>query len=71
VEQDKDEIVWAISIWKVSEFQTIPFRHTCGFLWRVLTKHRIRGGEMTPAQIFQAQQMTGEWKKQHPEPAIY
>jgi hypothetical protein len=28
-------------------------------------------GKMTPAQILQARQMVDEWKKQHPEPAIY
>jgi uncharacterized protein len=28
-------------------------------------------GKMTPAQILQAQQLTDEWTKQHPEPAIY
>ena len=27
--------------------------------------------EMTPAQIIRAQQMADEWKKQHPDPAIY
>jgi hypothetical protein len=27
--------------------------------------------EMTPAQILQAQQMADEWKKRHPDPAIY
>jgi hypothetical protein len=27
--------------------------------------------KMTPAQILQAQQMTAEWKRQHPDPAIY
>ena len=31
-EQDRDEIIWAISIWKVWEFQVITFRLTCGFL---------------------------------------
>jgi hypothetical protein len=28
VEQDMDEIIWAISIWKVLEFQRITFRQT-------------------------------------------
>ena len=28
-------------------------------------------GKMTPAQILQAQQIAEEWKKQHPDPAIY
>jgi hypothetical protein len=27
--------------------------------------------EMTPAQILQAQKMADEWKKRHPDPAIY
>ena len=27
--------------------------------------------KMTPAQIARAQQLAGEWKKQHPDPAIY
>jgi hypothetical protein len=27
--------------------------------------------EMTPSQILKAQQMADEWKKQHPDPAIY
>jgi TPR repeat protein len=27
--------------------------------------------EMTPAQILRAQQMADEWKKRHPDPAIY
>jgi uncharacterized protein len=27
--------------------------------------------EMTPAQILRAQQMSDEWKKRHPDPAIY
>jgi uncharacterized protein len=28
-------------------------------------------GKMTPAQILQAQEIADEWKKQHPDPAIY
>jgi hypothetical protein len=27
--------------------------------------------EMTPLQILHAQQTADEWKKQHPDPAIY
>jgi TPR repeat protein len=27
--------------------------------------------KLTPAQILRAQQMTEDWKKQHPDPAIY
>ena len=27
--------------------------------------------KMTPAQILEAQQLTDDWKRQHPDPAIY
>jgi TPR repeat protein len=53
----------------------VPQDYVQAYMWFSLAGVDQNIGEaadkMTPAQILQAQQMTDEWKKQHPDPAIY
>ena len=53
----------------------VPKDYVRAFMWFSLAGIEAQVAsvkfDMTPAQILQAQQMTDEWKKNHPDPAIY
>jgi hypothetical protein len=55
--------------------QGVPRDYVQAYLWFSLADNEANlnaaRAEMTPPQILQAQQMADEWKKQHPDPAIY